>query len=57
MSGKREVIKEFLRLMEVTDLKDGKRRLIRAKLSCGAIIVVAISMKQKTVKLKLIKTG
>lgn len=57
MSTKREVIREFLKFMEVTNLDDGKRKFIQVRLSNGSVIKVAISLRKKTVKLKLIKTG
>ena len=57
MGAKREVIKEFIKFMEITNLEDGKRKFIKIRLSNGALVKVAISFAQKTVKLKLIKTG
>lgn len=58
MPFKRILIKEFLKEMETTDLKECLKKEVRIKFSDGSEVLLTLDFKKKGLaKLKIIKSG
>lgn len=58
MPVKKVLIKEFLRVMETTDLKSALKKEIRIKLPDGSELALMIDYKKKGIgKLRIVKSG